>query len=60
MSDAQMDLNKSITECLEQISKTMKLHMDHIQSMEARLMKLEGYYEDPESDLDKSYGGTKS
>jgi hypothetical protein len=27
--------------------------------MEARLMKLEGYYEDPESNLDKSYGGTK-
>ena len=60
MSDAQMDLNKSITQCLEQISKTMKLHMERISSMEARLMKLEGYYEEPESQLDKSYGGTKS
>ena len=55
-----MDLNKSITQCLEQISKTMKLHMERMSTMEARLMKLEGYYEDPESDLDKSYGGTKS
>ena len=59
MADPQMDLNKSITQCLEQITKTMKLHMDRIASMEARLMKLEGYYEDPESELDKSIGGTK-
>tara|TARA_R100000655_G_scaffold82606_1_gene122149 strand:- start:279 stop:479 length:201 start_codon:yes stop_codon:yes gene_type:complete len=66
MADPQMDLNKSITQCLEQISITMKRHLDHIQSMEARLMmtedsikKLEEYYEDPESELDKSYGGTK-
>ena len=59
MADAQMDLNKSITQCLEQLSITMKTHLDRIQSMETRLMKLEGYYEDPESELDKSYGGTK-
>ena len=54
-----MDLNKSITQCLEQLSITMKTHLDRIQCMETRLMKLEGYYEDPESELDKSYGGTK-